>query len=164
VCVSRQTRQEQACRSYLTAKLHHLSPLKRKADAASITAIPLTTTHGGHPLHVVLVPAADKQAEEADRHTKRRRTQLLRTVHQLALPPPPPSPRPPSPLPPADCMTFRQLAGQLTHRSLRTMRSFLNQQELISFVRTIVCALPRRHLNFLFIFIRPILSLFASPM
>jgi hypothetical protein len=125
--VCRQTHQEQNIRHYLSNKLHHLSPLKRKADAAATTAIPLTTTHGGHPLHVVLVPAADKQAEEADRHTKRRRTQLLETVSRLALPPLPPPPPPAPPLPPADCMTFRQLAGQLTHRSLRTMRSFLNQ-------------------------------------
>jgi len=44
-----QTRVEEDTRSYLSAKLHYLSPLKRKADAAATTVIPLTTTHGGHP-------------------------------------------------------------------------------------------------------------------
>jgi len=112
------TKREEDTRSYLSAKLQYLSPLKRKADAAATTAIPLTTTHGGHPLHVLLVPSACKPAEEVTSRAKRRRLQMVETLCRLVQPPPAAPPPPVPKLSPVDCMTFRQLNEQLPHRAL----------------------------------------------
>jgi len=64
---------EEHTRSYLWGKALLQSGLKRRADAAAVTAIPLTTTHGGHPLHVqILSYATAKPLEELTTKTKKR--------------------------------------------------------------------------------------------
>ena len=66
---------EENARNYLYSKAQHLSGLKRKADATAIAAIPLTTTHGGHPLHVqILSHATVRPLEELTAKQKKRRT------------------------------------------------------------------------------------------
>jgi len=123
----RQTRMEEATRNYLSTKLLHQSPLKRKADAAASTSIPLTTTHGGHPMHVLIIPRASKPLEELSTKQKRRRT-LSAELHKTAVEPPPPPNPPPIKLTPIEGLQFRQLRGQFTNETLRSMRSFLNSK------------------------------------
>ncbi len=122
---------EEATRTYLWGKALQQSGLKRKADAAVSTAIPLTTTHGGHPLHVqILSYATAKPLEELTTKTKKRRM-LSEELHQKIVQPPIPFIPPPfHKLSPRECMTFAQLSGQQTHRALRAMRSFLNSKGL----------------------------------
>ena len=49
-------------RSYLWDKAKHLSGLKRTADGAATTPIPLIITHGGHTFYVqILLSASSKQ-------------------------------------------------------------------------------------------------------
>ena len=108
-----------------------MSGLKRKADAAASAVIPLTTTHGGHSLHVQILPrASSKPLEELTAKQKRRRIKSAE-LHQRTVQPP--SLAPSSPLPklsPRETLTFSQLSGQQTHRALRAMRSFLHSKGL----------------------------------
>ena len=127
----RQTKMEEATRTYLWGKALQHSGLKRKADAAATAAIPLTTSHGGHPLHVQIVAcASSKPLEELTTKTKKRR-RLSAELHQKIVQPPIPFLPPPfHKLSPRECLTFAQLSGQQTHRALRAMRSFLNSKGL----------------------------------
>ena len=131
VFLCRQTRQEEATRNYLWNKARQRSGLKRKADAAATTTIPLTTTHGGHPLYVQILPcASSKPVEELTSRQKRRRTKSAELHQQLVQAPIPSLLSPLIKLTPRECLTFSQLSGQQTHRSLRAMRSFLNSKNL----------------------------------
>lgn len=123
----RQTKLEEDTRNYLSTKLQHLSPLKRKADAAATTVIPLTTTHGGRPMHVQILPCASSKPLEGLTAKQKRRRTLSAELHQAIVQAPPPPIPPPLPLKlsPRETMTFAQLSGQQTHRALRAMRSFL---------------------------------------
>ncbi len=118
---------EEQTRNYLSSKLQHLSPLKRKADAAATTSIPLTTTHGGHSMHVLIAPHGSKPLEELTSKQKKRRTQSAALLEKIVKPPPPPTPPIPK-LTPIEGLQFRQLKGQFTHDTLRSMRSFLNSK------------------------------------
>lgn len=112
-------------------KAAHLSGLKRRADAAAVTTIPLTTTHGGHPLHVqILSYSTAKPLEQLTSKTWKRR-RLSAELHQRIVQPPLPCiPSPFHKLSPRECLAFAQLSGQQTHRALRAMRSFLNSKGL----------------------------------
>ncbi len=122
---------EEATRTYLWGKALQQSGLKRKADAAAAAVIPLTTSHGGHPLHVQIVAcASSKPLEELTTKTKKRRMLSAELHQRIVLPPLPPIPPPLLKLSPRECMTFAQLSGQQTHRALRAMRSFLNSKGL----------------------------------
>ena len=127
----RQTRMEETSRTYLLGKAEQLSGLKRRVDAAVATTIPLSTTHGGRPLHVQIVPyASSRPLEELTTRQKKRR-RLSAELHQRIVQPPVPLIASPLPkLSPRECMTFAQLSGQQTHRALRAMRSFLNSKGL----------------------------------
>jgi hypothetical protein len=118
-------------RHYLLSKVQLLSGLKRKADAAVSTVIPLTTTHGGHPLIVQILPAASsKPWEELSRRAKRRRLKSA-ALHQSVVQAPLLSSIPPIPkFTPRECLAFALLSGQQTHRALRRMRSYLNSKGL----------------------------------
>jgi hypothetical protein len=122
---------EESTRTYLWNKALQLSGQKRKADAATTAVIPLTTSHGGHPLHVQIVAcASSKPLEELTSRQKRRRTKSAALHQQIVQPPLPPTPPPLAKLSPRECLTFAQLSGQQTHRALRAMRSFLNSKGL----------------------------------
>ena len=127
LCLRRQTRMEETTRNYLTEKLMHLSPLKRKADAAATTPIPLTTTHGGHSMHVLIVSRAEKAFDQATAKQKKQRTQTAELLQRITKPPPPPIPPTPK-LTPIEGLQFRQLRGQFTNTTLRSMRSYLNSK------------------------------------
>jgi hypothetical protein len=129
--VRRQTRLEAATRGYLWSKAQQLSGLKRKADAAAVAVIPLSTPRGGHPLHVQILPnASSKPLEELSGRQKQRR-RLSADLHQSIVQAPlPPIPPPLAKLSPRECLTFAQLSGQQIHRALRAMRSFLNGKGL----------------------------------
>ena len=115
-CACRQTKMEEHTRNYLHSKAAHLSGLKRRADAAAATTLSLTTTHGGHPLHVQILPcASSRPLEELTTKTKKRR-KLSAELHQKIVQPPIPFIPPPfHKLSPRECMTFAQLSGQQTH-------------------------------------------------
>ena len=120
---------EESTRNYLHSKAAHLSGLKRKADATATATIPLTTTHGGHPIHVqILSHATARPLEELTAKQKKRRTQSAAAHQRIVQAPIPPIPPPLIKLTPRECLTFAQLSGQQTHRALRAMRSFLNDK------------------------------------
>ncbi len=111
-CACRQTKMEEATRSYLWGKALQQSGLKRRADAAATAVIPLTTSHGGHPLHVQIVAcASSRPLEELTTKTKKRRTQSAELHQKIVQPPIPFIPPPFHKLSPRECMTFAQLSG-----------------------------------------------------
>jgi len=122
---------EEATRTYLWGKALQQSGLKRKADAAAATTLSLSTTHGGRPLHVQILPcASSRPLEELTSRQKKRRTQSAELHQRIVQPPLPPIPPPLAKLTPRECLTFSQLSGQQTHRALRAMRSFLHSKGL----------------------------------
>jgi hypothetical protein len=126
-----QTRQEERIRRYLWYKARLLSGLKRKADAAVSTAVPLTTTRGGHPLYVQILIAASSTPAGKLSHREQKRRLKSAELHQSIVQAPLISSIPPVPkLTPRECLTFALLSGQQTHRALRRMRSYLNSKGL----------------------------------
>jgi len=102
----------------------HLSPLRRRADAAATTPIPLTTTRGSRPMHVLITSRAEKAFDEVTAKHRKRRRLSVDSLQQLVKPPPP-LPPPPTKLTPIESLQFKQLRGQFTHEQIRAMRSFL---------------------------------------
>ena len=94
------------------AKAMWISPLKKKADIVATTIIPLTTAHGGRPMHTMIVTKSETPVEDVTAKTSRRRETALETLAnfiQAPQPAPPPVPK----LSSIDAMTFRHLNGQL---------------------------------------------------
>lgn len=104
---------------YLNKKLAAMGTYAHRADNAAHVVIPLFTTHGGHPQHIMLVPKARKPPQLLEGRQRRRRNSSAKQHHTFVQPS-----STITKLTPAQSLQLL-FHTQMSWRAMRHMRSFL---------------------------------------